>query len=105
MLRKSSTPPPLSQQLPRLDKLLHRPRRGKVTRRNPALAIRSLVKLPYSVHTQQGQVVCDLPQFLARPDFLFAEIGAPRHNRISLPSFVFCSPWTKDGKPGLTKQA
>src|SRR5215831_10683794 len=51
MLRKSSTPPTLSQQLPRLDKLLHRPRRGKITRRNPALAIRPLVKLPYSVHT------------------------------------------------------
>jgi len=51
MFLESSTPPPLPQQFPGLYKLLHRPRRGKFTRRNPALAMGPLVKLPYPVHT------------------------------------------------------
>jgi hypothetical protein len=82
-------PPPVSQQLPRRDQLLHRScgrKRAAVDDRT--FSIGSLINLAHGGLAQNGKVTRDLFQVLGTPGFFLAEIGAACHDD----QMLSCSP-------------
>ena len=73
----------LPQQLPRLNQLLHGPRRGKRTAiDNATLTIRPLVKIQDGGRTQPRKMLADLFEMITAEHVIrFAETGTPRHGQ------------------------
>lgn len=80
-------PPPLSQLLPRLDKLLDGSRRGKrAAVHDPAVAVSTLVEVQDGGLAQAGKALVQrFDVFGAHRVFASAEVRSPGHSRRMLP--------------------